>query len=229
MKIAVFTGGEAPSPDDAFLFFSRNRPDYVIAADSGLDTADLYVRSLGEDFAPDMILGDMDSLRNSSLLEKYSGASRSVFPCDKDFTDTELALFEARKVCGTAEVILVGGNGGCVDHFISIYDSFSEEFHADVWLCINQVAYFVPEKKRARVFDLMMEDRISVARLTSSFCNSSMEAEGLEWNCFRQKGMASISNRISRRNFTEKKPAELFAEKGSFLIFAPYHCRVELE
>lgn len=228
MNIVIFTGGESPSPEVCLPFFERNRPDYVIAADSGLETLELYADFYGEDFSPDLILGDMDSLKNMSLLEKYKGAKQELFPSDKDFTDTELALFSARKICKSASVVLVGGNGGCMDHLVSIYDSFSEEFHADIWLCINQAVYYLAEKKAASVFNLSPADRISVARLTSGFDNTFIEAEGFEWNCFRKKGMASVSNRISMENFANKKPARLFAVKGSFLIFAPYHCEVKI-
>ena len=143
MNIFIFTGGEAPSPETAKPFFEKCKPDYVIAADSGLETLDLYAEAFGEDFAPNLILGDMDSLKNLSLLEKYKNAKRELFPSDKDFTDTELALSTAREICKTASVVLVGGNGGCLDHLISIYDSFSEDFHADVWLCVNQAVYFL--------------------------------------------------------------------------------------
>ena len=75
---------------------------------------------------------------------------------------------------------------------------------------------------------MQLEDRISVSRLTDNFDNSFVEAEGFEWNCFRKKGMASVSNRISKENFLHKNPAKLFAKKGSFLIFAPYHCEVKI-
>lgn len=228
MNIFIFTGGEAPSPETAKPFFEKCKPDYVIAADSGLETLDLYAEAFGEDFAPNLILGDMDSLKNLSLLEKYKNAKRELFPSDKDFTDTELALSTAREIGKTASVVLVGGNGGCLDHLISIYDSFSEDFHADVWLCVNQAVYFLAEKKSAEVFNLQLEDRISVSRLTDNFDNSFVEAEGFEWNCFRKKGMASVSNRISKENFLYKNPAKLFAKKGSFLIFAPYHCEVKI-
>ena len=214
MNIFIFTGGEAPSPETAKPFFEKCKPDYVIAADSGLETLDLYAEDFGEDFAPNLILGDMDSLKNLSLLEKYKNAKR--------------ALSTAREICKTASVVLVGGNGGCLDHLISIYDSFSEDFHADVWLCVNQAVYFLAEKKSAEVFNLQLEDRISVSRLTDNFDNSFVEAEGFEWNCFRKKGMASVSNRISKENFLHKNPAKLFAKKGSFLIFAPYHCEVKI-
>ena len=42
MNIFIFTGGEAPSPETAKPFFEKCKPDYVIAADSGLETLDLY-------------------------------------------------------------------------------------------------------------------------------------------------------------------------------------------
>jgi len=61
MNIFIFTGGEAPSPETAKPFLEKCQPDYVIAADSGLETLDLYAEFFGKVFGPDLILGDMDS------------------------------------------------------------------------------------------------------------------------------------------------------------------------
>lgn len=222
MDVLIFTGGESPSPESLALFFEAMfRPDYIIAADSGLDTLVRYASFFGPSFAPDLILGDMDSLEDSSLLARYGAAKRESFPCDKDFSDSELALMRAREVAGEGRVALLGGSGGRADHFIALYDSFSRTYHADIWLCQNQTVVYLPQGHTLKVSHLAQDDTLSAARLTSEYSSSALKAQGLEWTGFATCGMASLSNRISREAFCSGQPVTLFAERGSFLIFLP--------
>ncbi|MBQ1593188.1 MAG: hypothetical protein II077_14235 [Treponema sp.] len=149
----VFIGGEAPEAGQTKEFFSRIRcVDNVIAADSGLDTLGHYhsfFKDFGLDFSPDLVIGDMDSLRDKSLLEKFGCAKKDFYPHDKDFTDTELALMKARESDGNGSsfVVLVGGNGGRADHFIGILDTFSFDYRPDCWLCGSQMVFFLGQGK----------------------------------------------------------------------------------
>ena len=64
-------------------------PDYCIAADSGLVMAD----KLG--LTVDLLLGDYDSV-DKKIFEKYNGNTKTItYPCEKDYTDTHLALKKA--------------------------------------------------------------------------------------------------------------------------------------
>ena len=136
----VFIGGDAPEPEEAKPFFEQIKGiDSVIAADSGLDTLRKYhsfFENSGLDFSPDYVIGDMDSLLNRELLDKFSGAKKEFYSRDKDFTDTELALMKAHSLYAKGEsfIVLVGGNGGRADHFIGILDTFSFDYRADCWL-----------------------------------------------------------------------------------------------
>lgn len=63
--------------------------DFCIAADSGLEKAD----RLG--VKVDLLLGDYDSV-DSRLLEKYRSDTRTItYPCEKDYTDTHIAVKKA--------------------------------------------------------------------------------------------------------------------------------------
>ena len=222
MDVLIFTGGASPEPKDLAFFFDKIfKPHYIIAADSGLDTLSRYDAFFGSSFAPDLILGDMDSLQDFSLLTHYSRAKREHFPADKDFTDSDLALMRAREVAGSGRVALLGGCGGRADHFIALYDSFSRDWRADIWLCLNQTVVLLTEGRTLEVAGLETDDAISVARLTSEYSSSVLEAQGLEWTRFAKCGMASVSNRIAHDAFCAAKSVVLFAKKGSFLIFLP--------
>ncbi|MCR5319329.1 MAG: hypothetical protein K6E22_13975 [Treponema sp.] len=222
----VFVGGEAPRPEEAEAFFSGIRCiGSVIAADSGLDTLEGYLSFFGNtglDFSPNLIIGDMDSIRDKSLLKKFSDAKVEVFPGDKDFTDTELALMKAHDLAGDGEsfIVLIGGNGGRADHFIGILDTFSFDYRADCWLCGSQAVFFLGQGKRLLARGLKKDGYVSIARTSSSFEGGSIVTDGLEWvpDAGKKKGMPSLSNRVH----DEKKGlASFYAEEGDFLVFLP--------
>ncbi len=222
----VFIGGEAPEAGQTKEFFSRIRcVDNVIAADSGLDTLGQYhsfFKDFGLDFSPDLVIGDMDSLRDKSLLEKFGCAKKDFYPHDKDFTDTELALMKARESDGNGSsfVVLVGGNGGRADHFIGILDTFSFDYRPDCWLCGSQMVFFLGQGKSLVASGLKKSDYVSVARTTSFFEGGKIVTSGLEWkpDAGKKKGMPSLSNRIHDE---KEGVASFFAEEGNFLVFLP--------
>ena len=107
----VFTGGDPPDPHD--LRGLAGVGAFVIAADSGLHHAQRH------GFAVDVVVGDLDSV-TSDALEAAKGAGATVVrhPADKDATDLELALLAAR-ARGCTRVVVVGGGGGRLDHFLA--------------------------------------------------------------------------------------------------------------
>ena len=84
------------------------KADLIIAADSGYRTA----VALG--VKPDIAMGDFDSLVGA-LPE---GLPIYRVPSEKDVTDTMLACDYAREK-GCAEITIVGGTGGRIDHSLS--------------------------------------------------------------------------------------------------------------
>ena len=97
-NIFVFTGGISPKPSMAYKFLKTlGEPDFIIAADSGLESLDLFNLKLKKNYTPNVICGDMDSIKNIKLVKKYSARDLLEFPVYKDFTDTELALMLAKK------------------------------------------------------------------------------------------------------------------------------------
>lgn len=78
---------------------------YIICADGGLE----IVQDLG--ITPDLWVGDMDS----SKLRNFSNIEKLVYPCDKDLTDSHIAVNEALKR-GYKEIVLTGATGGRLDH-----------------------------------------------------------------------------------------------------------------
>ena len=105
----VLAGGD---PVDAELKARLPEAFLVVAADSGLHQAGplgLHV---------DCVVGDFDSADPAEVeAARAAGADVERHPPDKDATDLELAL-DAACARGAAQVTVVGGAGGRLDHFL---------------------------------------------------------------------------------------------------------------
>ncbi len=239
MQIVIFTGGDFPHPDLEREFFHSNKPDFVIAADSGLSACEKYIGYFKDaSFEPDVILGDWDSIEKKDEVKKFPSALIENFPVDKDWTDTELALntayshFEKEKVPEEErKVILVGAGGGeRIDHLLAVFDLFSEKTHPDIWLGGKQSIYFLPEGKTVAVENLALDDVFSVLRTSRARRGGKIFSEGLLWphDKFRNEGLPSLSNRISPEFFMDKNPVKLTAIEGDFVAVFPYSANVKI-
>lgn len=76
----------------------------VIAADSGIRHAETL------DVVPELWLGDFDSVA-AIVPDRFASVPKLEFPADKDQTDGELAIAEARDR-GASRIILAGAFGG---------------------------------------------------------------------------------------------------------------------
>ena len=120
-------------------------------------------------------------------------------------------------------ITLVGGDGGRTDHLLNIYDSFASEKYVSVWLAKEQGLYLLKDGFSCDIFELGIEDIVSVARTSASRTKGALRSEGLVWeaNCFRKEGMPSLSNRISQEFYDLSKPVRLCAKGADFLVIAP--------
>lgn len=109
----VVTGGDRPDPElvDALDLPVEGR--VVVAADSGV----AHALALG--LVIDVAVGDFDSLDPETLAAvEASGTRVERHPVAKDATDLELALDVAVGL-GAARVVVLGGHGGRLDHFLA--------------------------------------------------------------------------------------------------------------
>lgn len=95
MKVAIFCGGE-------FSNVILQPYDALICADKGYD----YAKRLN--LTPTYVLGDFDSLG-------YIPENAEIFPADKNFSDTELAVYKAIEI-GATEITLYFALKGRIDH-----------------------------------------------------------------------------------------------------------------
>ncbi len=217
MNVLIFTGGQKPTKKNfKKLIASISKIDYVIAADSGFDAALSYGINC------DLLVGDMDSIVNNEAALALSKEKVKAFPKDKDFTDTELALFEAKKM-GATSIVLVGGDGGRLDHTLALLKVFEGMYYPNIWLCKEQVVYLLDENTHStQMFNLTERDTVSVFAIGN---NGYVTSSGLEWNLDSvdwKNSAYSVSNRICKSYSEQNRKTEINVKNGRFLVIIPY-------
>ncbi len=237
MHAVIFTGGDICSNENLHKILSRYENKIFYAADSGLEyfnSYELYCKKNNFNLPVlKCILGDMDSLKDLSLLQKYKNIPLQKFMRDKDFTDTELAVFYADKFlkdnsfCEN-KIILCGGGGGCLSHLLTIYDSFSTSIHPDVWIQKEECIYFIKKNSFVEILDLKCDDNVSVFRLSSSRKKGKFFTDGFIWesDVFRKKGLPSIRNRIKKEYFDKEKNVKFCVKKTDCLLSLPFDAQL---
>lgn len=88
--------------------------NFLVAVDGGMDFC------LANGLLPDLYIGDLDSLSESSRnwLKSRSGDSKIILPCEKDDTDMLAAIKEGMKR-GASEFVIYGGLGKRLEHTIA--------------------------------------------------------------------------------------------------------------
>lgn len=239
--VLIFTGGEHPSKPNTFLFLQKklhiekkSKP-FIISADSGLS----FCEECG--FKPDIICGDFDSLyeiKNSNqeqknekteslkkisldLQKKYPTTIVHQWPVDKDFTDTQIALYEA-SAKESKPIVVIGGDGGRVDHFFANINLFSEKNSPQYWLCKHQYIkilvqsnkYVICENSSFSIFPIMNNNKCPLKKYSIKSTNLQWPLDKIRWD----KSMYSLSNRLLKKDLK----ATLYIKKGSFLFFSSY-------
>lgn len=104
----VLAGGDIP---DRRLFRGIDAADLVVAADGGVRIA----RSHG--LPIDAVIGDLDSSSEGDLAwATAEGSEIHSFPADKNATDLQLALGHADAAVNIDRIVVMGIEGGRLDH-----------------------------------------------------------------------------------------------------------------
>ncbi|GHV84123.1 thiamine pyrophosphokinase [Spirochaetia bacterium] len=204
----AFIGGEGPGVMRCKEL--AGGADLIAAADSGLLLAERAC------ITPDWIVGDMDSLDEQggiSLLDKYPKDRVLIYPCDKDLTDTEIALNLLWEK-GCDKTIIAGGGGGRIDHIFALRSLFERERTPDLWVTAGEAVYKLDAKVNCKKeFFTEKNTVVSVYPVGASPCKA--ESYGLKWSLNGiawTMGAAGISNIALEERWT------INVVSGSFLI-----------
>jgi len=184
----LITGGENPGADHLRSLLSRDT--LLGAADAGIHWA------LDNGFSPDFVTGDMDSLPDPGILDSLPEEKIYRYPAEKDDSDTELGL-KILKERGCTRLIVWGGGGGRMDHFLAIAALFDREDGPDEWF--TRYEHFQKITERA-VLSGREGRRVSLFPLGGEECR--MTSTGLQWPLDRlawRKGDFGLSNRIVKK------------------------------
>lgn len=109
MKAVVISGGQPVS--DSVAHYYLKDADIIICADKGAEYALHYK------VAPDIIVGDMDSIDDSKL-SFFSNSIVETSPKEKDYTDTHIAVMRALEK-GADRITVICATGLRSDHAIA--------------------------------------------------------------------------------------------------------------
>lgn len=212
MRGIIFTGGL--QPDTSFLKAWISPFSFVIAADSGLIACE---RS---GIPADLVLGDMDSLGDRSLLDKYPPDKKRIWEADKDYSDTEIALL-AMAERGIDDVILVGGDGGRMDHFFALRSLFDRDGSVpSMWIGSESavVAFGTGAISGfAHVSGLAGADPVSV--FAAGRGPHACHGRGFHWSI---DALAWDSPACSLSNRADSGELEMESVSGRFLLVVPF-------
>lgn len=198
-------GGEAPPRG----VLADRLPGFrlVCAADSGLDLLAAW------NVAPGLIVGDMDSLSDLSLLGRYPGAEILRFPTAKDDSDTEIGLRLLRER-GADRVVIAGGGGGRLDHLLAIRALFGRACHPDEWHTAHESCFRIGEGDS---LSLATRAGATISVFPVGEGASGMESEGLRWPL---SGLVWDACGFGLSNEASGSRVTVRAGRGSLLVVA---------
>ena len=217
----IFTGGQAPQKQIIKRIIENEKDALFIAADSGLITA------LNAEIKPDWIIGDMDSLGDTSVLSSFPSECVIRHEMNKDYSDTELA-FSLAKEKSCDDVWIIGGGGGRIDHLFSIRSLFERDIFPRRWItdtadiqCIDaEEKEQGTEKREGKKFFCCLNkgDVVSVFPLGGGPWHAV--SEGLKWPLDElnwDRGFYGLSNVAVEGEFS------ITALLGRFMVILPFN------
>ena len=182
--------------------------DIIICADGGLNAAN------GFGIEPDIVIGDMDSVRKE-LLEETEEKKIIRHPIEKDLTDGRLALNYAMKI-GCDEIIITCALSKTMDHSlanIQMLSSVPEGIRA--MIAEPDLEVFVMKGASRMVIKGKKGDRVSLIPLSELV--EGINLNGLKYGMkngkFSIEGMNGISNEMV------EKEAGVRIKKGMLAVF----------
>ncbi|MEX2324066.1 MAG: thiamine diphosphokinase [Acidimicrobiia bacterium] len=201
--IVILAGGGTALPHSPLP-----EPRLVIAADSGLHLAEPLALSV------DVVVGDLDSADPDAVDRAVaSGAELIRYDADKDATDLDLALNEARER-GGGRVLVVGGvEGDRFDHLLAAAELLGSDRYADLEIEWWSEAGTVFVTRGALTVDGDPRDLLSVIPVSMPV---TVSVSGVRWPLIgvtlEHGSTRGVSNEITT------PPAEIAVSSGTAFV-----------
>jgi thiamine pyrophosphokinase len=213
--VGVFSGGTAPLTHIAPLLPQFNT---VIAADSGFAHAAL----LG--YRVDTLIGDFDSIAKVDYDAAIaSGATVHVFPTTKDSTDLELAIDAAVQLSPTHVMVVSGGSGDRLDHFLAEVALLAHDGYAHIRMSAIFASTRIDVVRPGYVHRLSPIVGSCVSLLPSSDVVTGIVTTGLAYPLNNDSLYAHRTRGIS--NLTIEVSATVEITDGVLLVMQPEYFR----
>jgi len=207
----IFTGGKGPQAVVIKNLIGRETSGaFFIAADSGLALAEQAGVKC------DFIIGDMDSLDVTRLASYPEDRIIRMQP-DKDFTDTELAVFLAVEK-GCDKIWIIGGGGGRIDHLFGIRSLFERDFFPHRWITDEADIYCIDANSDENPLSLNPGEGACVSVFPLGAGPWKAKSSSLKWQLDKLKwdrGFFGLSNVAVDGWFM------ITAEAGRFMVILP--------
>ncbi|MFP4363420.1 MAG: thiamine diphosphokinase [Spirochaetia bacterium] len=166
-RAVIVIGGSAPGIQKIRELCES--AEYIIAADSGID----HLRSISVNV--DLFIGDMDSVSSEELPSNLRIKEKEVHSTEKDYTDTELALYKCREK-GFTDIAIIGGGGGRLDHLLALYSMFHRDSAPSQWHTQTGSAYLI-----ANTFNISVKRGSIVSVFPIGTTTLKAQSNGLKW------------------------------------------------
>jgi len=204
----VFTGGDSV---DRIVAAGLPADALVIAADSGLAQANALGRHV------DLAVGDFDSVDVGALRAAVdAGTVVERHPTAKDETDLELAI-GAAVARGCDRVVVVGGHGGRVDHFLAGALLLASDRFADVRISAHVGAARVHVVRDEVQLDGEVGSLVSLLAVGGDA--TGVWTDGLEYKLCGERLLAGSTRGVS--NVLVAPTASVTLESGVLLAVQP--------
>jgi thiamine pyrophosphokinase len=203
----------APAPGAAELLRElAAEADLTIAVDGGGSLC------LSAGVVPDVILGDFDSLTYDDLRRLGdSGASVVRFPADKDASDLELAVAEARRRGATA-LVLTAASSGRLDHTLAVLGVLASA--ADLWPHLAEPELDVWALAPTGRGSIVVSGADSTISLLPFGGPAVVTTKGAVWDVVAEELDPASSRGLSNR-IGPSGTARIRVSAGVVLLFAP--------
>lgn len=182
------------------LMSSLENSDYIIAADCGYDILHRISKF------PDIIIGDMDSIKND-----ISKCKSEIHRKDKSLSDTELALKHALAL-QPDKIEIHGANGNYLDHTLANLELLFKYYNNEIPIVIIT--------DNSRVYAI--EKRTKIINKNGHRCSffikenvKNLELSGFEY-IFKKKDLTKYDFSLS--NVIKSDEAEIKFDKGRVLL-----------